>query len=50
MAANPPMARGVTVASLPPTSITLASPRSMMRAASPMEWLEEEQADVVVAL
>ncbi len=50
MAAKPPMPSGVTVASEPPTIITLASPRSMMRAASPMEWLDEAQAEVVEVL
>ena len=38
------MVRGVMVASAPPASIALASPRLMISAASPMPWPEDAQA------
>ena len=43
-AQKPPTPSGETVASAPPATITSASPYSMRRAASPMQWLAVEHA------
>ena len=44
MAQNPAMPTGTMQASLPPVSMTSASPNLMMRQASPMQWLAVAQA------
>ena len=41
---------GVMAASVPPAIIASASPRWMMRKASPMEWAEEVAAVAVASL
>jgi hypothetical protein len=48
IAPNPAIANGVTDASVPPAIITSASPRSMIRNASPIAWAAEAQADTVL--
>ena len=50
MAAKPPMAVGVTAASVPPANITSASPITSVRHASPMAWLAVAQAEQVATL
>src|ERR1035437_7562332 len=50
MAAKPATPSGVMEASVPPAIIASASPRSMMRKASPMECAEEVQAVAVASL
>ena len=50
MAAKPPTPSGVMAASAPPAIIASASPRWMMRKASPMEWAEVVQAVAVASL
>ena len=47
MAANPPIARGVTTDSDPPAIIASASPRRMMFTASPIAWADVAHAVAV---
>ena len=50
MAANPPMPMSVTLASVPPTTMTSARPRSMSSAPSTMALLLEAHAETVAKL
>jgi hypothetical protein len=47
MLPKPAIVSGVTVASVPPATITSASPRSMMRNASPTACALDAHADTV---
>ena len=47
MLEKPAMVSGVMVASAPPAIIMSASPRWMMRNASPMAWALDEHAETV---
>ncbi len=47
---KPAIVSGVMVASAPPAIIRSASPRSMVRVASPMAWALEEHAETVAKL
>ena len=47
MASKPPMPSGVMVASVPPAIIASASPRWMIREASPMAWSPVAHADTI---
>jgi hypothetical protein len=49
-AQKPPMPSALTVASVPPATITSASPYSISRPASPMLWFDEEHADTIARL
>ena len=50
MAAKPAMAVGCTAASVPPATMTSASPMTSVRHASPMAWLAVAQAEQVATL
>ena len=44
------MPSALTVASVPPAIITSASPYSINRPASPMQWFDDEHADTIARL